>query len=153
MGYDAELVERIQAASGSPATTTSTAVVAALRELKVRRLAVAAPYEDDVCQRMRAFLEGNGFEVVRLKNAGLRPEAISAVPSEEVCALARQADAPEAEGLFISCTSFRTLDVLESLERELGKPVVSSNQATMWHVLRTAGIPAKLEGVGRLYRL
>ena len=58
VGYDAEIIKRIEVASGSPATTTSTSAVAALRELGVRKVAVAAPYEDQVCERLHGFLEG-----------------------------------------------------------------------------------------------
>ena len=152
-GYDTQIIERISAASGSPASTTSTAVVAALRELGVRRLAVAAPYEDEVCDRLRTFLEDSGFDVLNLVNLGLSGTDIGAVPLGQVHALAENAVAPGTEALFISCTAFPTIDILDSLERHLGIPVVSSNQATMWHALQIAGLPARLEGLGRLYEL
>ena len=153
VGYDAEIIKRIEVASGSPATTTSTSAVAALQELGARKVAVAAPYEDEVCERLQKFLEESGFEVVGLKNLGLEGMDIGCVPLDEVCALARQADTPEADCLFISCTALRTIEVLDHLEQELGKPVVSANQAMMWHTLRIADIPTRLEGLGSLYRL
>ena len=153
VGYDAEIIKRLEVASGSPATTTSTSAVAALQELGARKVAVAAPYGDEVCERLQKFLEESGFEVVSLKNLGLSGMDIGCVPLDEVCALARQADTPEAEVLFISCTALRTIEVLDHLEQELGKPVVSANQATMWHALRIADIPTRLEGLGSLYRL
>ena len=154
VGYDAEIIRRVQAASGSPASTTTTAVVAALRELGVRRLTVAAPYVDEVCQKLRAYFQGSGFEIVNLVTLGMADGvAIGAVPSEKVFELGTQADTPEAQALFISCTALPTLDILDDLEQHLGKPVVSANQATMWHALRVAGIPAKLDGLGGLYRL
>ena len=153
VGYDTAIVRRIEAASGSRATTTTTAAVAALGELGVRKLAVAAPYEDEVCARLRKFLQDSGFEVINLENLGLRGMDIGAVPSQQVYALGKRATIPEADGLFISCTALPTVDILDSLEQHLGKPVVSANQATIWHALRIAGIDARLEGLGRLYRL
>jgi maleate isomerase len=153
VGFDSDIVDRIEAASGSRATTTSTAAVAALRALGVRRVAVAAPYDDEVCERLRSFLEGSGFEVVGMANLGLSGAAIGAVPTERVLSLCREADTPDADGLFISCTALRTIDVLDGLEQRLGKPVVSANQATMWHALRIAGIDDVLDGLGRLYRI
>ena len=153
VGYDTEIIKRIEEASGDPATTTTTAAVAALRELGVRRLAVAAPYEDEVCERLQRFFEDSGFEVVSLMNLGLSGVDIGAVPSEQVYALGKKAATPEAEGLFISCTGFRTIEILDPLEQYIGKPVVSANQATMWHALRIAGIHAQLDGLGSLYRL
>ncbi len=153
VGYDTEIIERIEGASGGPATTTTTAAVVALRELGVRRLAVAAPYEGGVCERLRRFFEDSGFEVVSLTNLDLSGMDIGAVPSEKVYALGNNAATPEADGLFISCTGFQTIEILDPLEQHIGKPVVSANQATMWHALRIAGIDAQLDGLGSLYRL
>ncbi len=153
VGYDTEIIERIEAASGSHATTTSTAAVLALRHLGVRKLSVAAPYEDETCDKLRAFLRGSGFEVVSLKNLGLSGTDIGAVPGERVYELGKQAMESEADGLLISCTAFRTIEILDTLEQDIGKPVVSANQATMWHALRTAGLHTRMAGLGRLYHL
>lgn len=152
VGYDEEIISRIEGATGVPATTTSTASVKALRALGVKKVAVAAPYLEEINLRLRAFLEGNGFEVVTFK--GLQAKrGIYMIPSEASYRLAKEADDPRAEAVFISCTAFRTLEILEALEEDLGKPVVTANQATMWESLRLAGVSPKLEGVGRLYRL
>jgi maleate isomerase len=153
VGYDATICARIQAACGSPATTTATAMVEGLRALGLRRVAVAAPYLDEVCARLRRFLEDSGFAVVSLENLNLKGMAITEVEGEEVWALGKRADREEAEGLFLACTNLRTLDVLDALERDLGKPVVSANLATMWHALRLAGLSPRLEGLGSLYRV
>ena len=67
--------------------------------------------------------------------------------------MAKRADTPQAEALFISCTGLRTIDILQQLEQHLGKPVVSANQATMWHALRITGVDARMEGLGQLYEL
>ena len=99
------------------------------------------------------FLQGSGFEVVTLANLGVVGMAIGAVPSEQVRELGKRAATTEAGALFISCTALRTVEVLDSLEQDLGIPVVSAIQATMWHALRIAGIEARQEGLGRLYRL
>jgi maleate isomerase len=151
-GYDETLCQRIRDASGSAATTTATAMVVALRALGVHRVAVAAPYIDEVCARLRRFLEASGLQVVSLENLNLRGMAITEVTGAEVAELGKRADRPEAEAIFLSCTNLRTFDVLESLERDVGKPVVSSNLATMWHALRLAGLTPRLEGLGSLYR-
>ena len=150
--HDATICQRIHQASGSPGTTTATAMVAALRALGARRVAVAAPYLDEVCSRLRRFLEESGFTVTSLENLNLPGLAIPDVSDTEVWQLGKRADRPEAEALFLSCTNLRTLGVLDALERDLGKPVVSSNLATMWHALRLAGLRPHLEGLGSLYR-
>jgi maleate isomerase len=151
-GYDRTICERIAQAAGSPATTTATAMVAALRALGAQRVAVAAPYLDEVCARLRRFVEASGLNVVSLENLNLRGMAITEVTEGEVLALGKRADRREAQAIFLSCTNLRTFDVLEALEQDVGKPVVSSNLATMWHALRLAGLTPRLDGLGSLYR-
>jgi len=151
-GYDRTIAERIAKAAGAPATTTATAMVAALRALGVQRVAVAAPYLDEVCARLRRFLEASGLDVVSLENLNLRGMAITEVTGAEVLALGKRADRAEAQAIFLSCTNLRTFDVLASLEQAVGKPVVSSNLATMWHALRLAGRTPRLDGLGQLYQ-
>ena len=153
VGYDTDIISRIEAGSGAPATTTSTAAVAALRALGVKKLAVAAPYEDEACERLRRFMSDSGFDVVSLKNLGLSGMDIGEVSDDRVHALGMEAMVQEADGLFISCTALRTIEVVEALENDLGRPVVSANQATMWHALRIGGIDTTLDGLGQLYRL
>jgi maleate isomerase len=52
--------------------------------------------------------------------------------------------------VFVSCTNYRTFEVIERLEADLGKPVVTSNQATLWDALRTLGVDDDLP-LGRLF--
>jgi len=106
-----------------------------------------------VCERLQRFLEGSGFEVVSLANLNLKGMEITRVTPDEVYALGKRADRAEADVLFLSCTNLRTLEVLEALERDLGKPVASSNLVTMWHALRLARLTPRLDGLGALYRL
>jgi len=151
-GRDQDIIQRMESASGVPCTTTSTAIVQALTALGVRNLAVATPYPDDVTQRLRVFLEGNGFKVIAIKGIGLH-HGISAQPFGVSYRFAREVDVPGAEAVVISCTNFRTVDTLELLEQDLGKPVVSANQATIWELLRLAGVNPRQGGLGTLFRL
>lgn len=146
------LVAGLQARVGCPVVATSAAMVDALRALGVRRVALATPYLDAVNELERAFLEEQGFEVVRVRGLGLSGRAIREVPPDRVHALACSADTPSADGVFVSCTDLRALETVESVERTLGKPVVTSNQATLWAVLRALGHRSIVEGFGRLLR-
>lgn len=150
VGFDRRIISRIEEASGAPATTTSTAVVEALRALGVSKVAVATPYAEDINLRLRAFLEGSGIQVVGLKGLQVTRD-IGMIGSESAYRLAIEAHTPGAEAVFISCTAFRTVDILEQLEQDLSKPVVTANQATMWECLRLAGVSPRVKGVGRLY--
>jgi maleate cis-trans isomerase len=150
-GFDRRLSERIACASGAPASTTSTAVAAALRALGIRRPAVVTPYSDDINERELAFFRELGFEPVSLES--FREEdshAIPRIPPDETARLALKADRVEADGVFVSCTNLATAAIIERLETELGKPVVTSNQATLWLGLRALGVTAAVPGAGRL---
>ncbi|MBS1251341.1 MAG: Arylmalonate decarboxylase [Anaerolineales bacterium] len=152
-GSDLDIIQRMEAAaSGVPCTTTTTAAVRALKALGAKKLAVVTPYPDEINARLEAFLADSGFQVVALEGLGLY-HGIWGQPAGAAYRLATEADVPEAEAMFISCTNFRTLEVLDALEQDLGKPVVSANQATVWDLLRLAGIRPNLERLGMLYRI
>ncbi|MGQ9477372.1 MAG: maleate cis-trans isomerase family protein [Candidatus Bipolaricaulia bacterium] len=143
-GYDLELERRIRETTGIPALTTARAVLEVLRARGLKRIAVATPYIDEVNEKEREFLIANGFKVVAIRGLGLlRNLEIGMQDPYVAFKLGKElmADHPEAEGLFISCTNFRTLEITRPLSDELGKPVVSSNQATLWLALQELGIP------------
>ena len=90
-----------------------------------------------------------GFEVVKFDNLkGI--ENIYDTTAEHAYALARSVDADDADAVFLSGTGMPTVTVLESLEQDLDKPVISSASAMMWHALRLAGIGQSVMGYGRL---
>jgi maleate cis-trans isomerase len=135
---------------GCPVVATSAAMIAALRHLGIRRIALATPYLDSINEAERRFFEANHIAVAAVRGLGLSGGAIREVPPEAVVALARSADAPDAEALFISCTDLRALETVAALEAALGKPVLTSNQVTLWGVLRALGRPTTVPGCGRL---
>lgn len=137
VGRDLDLIQRITATASVMATTTSTAMVRALRELGIQRVAVGAPYLQEVTDKLGVFLKDSGFEVTHLHslNIGRGPD-IHSQPYEVIRDLARQADTPEADAIFLSCTGLRTAPVIDDLEQELDKPVLTANQVTMWDALR-----------------
>ncbi|MEM2915701.1 MAG: aspartate/glutamate racemase family protein, partial [Candidatus Bathyarchaeia archaeon] len=151
VGYDREIAKQIEEISGIKALTTSTAVIEALKTLEIKRVAVATPYPEEINIKEKEFLEGNGFKVTRIEGLP-SPRGISIHRPEEAYRLARKVDSEENDGIFISCTNFRTLEIIEILEEDTGKPVVTSNQATFWKALRMIGIKAKIQGYGRLLR-
>lgn len=153
LGFDRKIAQRIEDASGTPAITTSTATVDALRALDIERVGVAAPYPDDVNKTLATFLDQNGFEVVTMKGLGFQYEwQIGNASPAEVYKLAKSADNPNIDGVFISCTGLPTVDILEELEHDIGKPVISANQASVWRALRMAGIRENSQGLGKLMR-
>lgn len=150
LGWDKVIVEKIESIVGCPAITTSTAMVQALQKLDIHRVALATPYLNAVNERETEFLRQNGFQVVACKGLGLSGQAIREQTPETVYELARSVDTPRAEGLFISCTDFRAMEVIEALEKDLGKPVTSSNQVTLWALLNILNYPSQVKGFGQL---
>lgn len=143
-------MDRLADQADCPVVATSAAMVAALQHLGVRCIALATPYLDSVNRLEQAFLEGRGFCVRVCRGLGLSGQAIREVPPERVYALAVEADDPQAEAVFVSCTDLRALEVVDALERALRKPVLTSNQVTLWALLRAAGWAGTLDGCGRL---
>lgn len=150
-GHDTEIGDRIREATGVRAVTTSSAVLKALKTLDVKSVATATPYIDALDQKLTAFLEGNGFSVVSQNPLGLTHDQ-GLHPIETVRQAVLDTDQPDADGIFVSCTGLKTSAIIDDLERMLGKPVVTANQATMWNALQLAGLEPRLPGLGQLFR-
>jgi maleate isomerase len=142
-GLDGErrLVRAMRAAGAPAAVTTSGALVEALAVLGVRRVAVATPYVENVTARLHDFLAEAGATTVSSAHLGLEA-GIWKVPYETTARLIRQADSSDAEAVFVSCTNLPTYDLVAPLERELGKPLLTANQVTLWAALRRADAAA-----------
>jgi maleate isomerase len=151
VGYDERIIDIMEEVTKKSATTTSTAALEALRHLNVRSISIVTPYEDWLNERAKAYFEGNGFKVLNIKGLGIKdPEELASQEPETIYQLVRDVDHLEAEAIFISCTDFRGVDVIDDVEKELGKPIVSSNQATMWHMLKLCGIRESIMDYGKL---
>ena len=142
------LLARLHELAGTPAFTAASAIHAALRHLGARRLALATPYPEAIARAGRAYWQAAGFEVVahrRLDTANIYDET-----EERAAELGRAADVGEADTVLISGTGLPTAGIVERLEADLGKPVVTSQAATLWHALQLLGVDARVPGRGRL---
>jgi maleate cis-trans isomerase len=143
------LVDQIASLVGAPALTAARAVLAALQALGVQRLGLATPYPESIAAAGRAYWEAAGFTVVRHgRLAGV--ENIYAESEERAYRLACDADTPEADAVLVSGTGLPTVGIIETLEADLGKPVITSNQALLWRALRLTGVRQRIPGFGRL---
>jgi maleate isomerase len=153
IGEDRVMQELSKGAPGARPTTLITSVVNALRTLSMRRIVIATPYIDEVNTLEAHYLNDQGFEVLDIQGLNIEKDAdMVRVAPDFIKDFARSIDRPEAEAIFVSCSALRSLDVLEDLEQETGKPVVASNQAMIWETLRLAGVDDKIEGYGQLLR-
>jgi maleate isomerase len=133
--------------------TTSTAALEALRTLGVERLTVLTPYPTRMTEIVGQFLRDNGFEVLSLAGRA-HPDnlEIGNESPDSIAEFAREHVAEDADGIFCSCTNWRSMAAVEAIEAATGKPVVTSNQATIWAAYRRLGISDPIEGYGRLMR-
>jgi maleate cis-trans isomerase len=149
---EADLLARLSEATGTRVVTAFAAVVAALERLGAHRVALGAPYSAETTAQGRAHLEAHGFTVVKSDNL----KGVTNIydeTAERAYGLARMVDVPEADAVFLSGTGMPTLPVLDMLETDLGKPVISSASAMMWHALRSSGVRQPIPGYGRLLTL
>jgi maleate isomerase len=147
---EAALAAKIERSTGIPFITAFGSVIAALGHLKVKRVALATPYARDWTLRGKTNLEARGIEVASWGHLEDVSNIYEETP-ERAYALARRVDVPQAQALFLSGVGMPTLDVLARLERDLGKPAISSCSAMVWNALRLAGVKQKVTGFGRLF--
>ena len=152
-GYDQMLIQKMKERNGNvPTTTSSTSMIDAFKKLGVRKVSLAVPYLEEVAMAEKKFVEDHGIQVLNIKWLNLQDAIeIAGVPKETVYRLSIEADEPESEAIFLSCIALHTIEVIEKLEHDLKKPVISSNQATMWNLLRLANINERFEGYGQLF--
>lgn len=144
-----KLAERIEARTGIPFITAFGSVVAALKHLGVSRVAVGTPYSEASTLQCKLNLEAHGFEVVNFS----RMEGVVNIYDEtaqRAYQLARSVNTASAQAVFLSGVGMPTIEILQVLERDLGKAAISSASAMMWNALRVAGVDASVPGYGRL---
>ena len=152
-GYDRELIRRIEAASGKPATTASTALLEALAALGVRRLAIGSPWTEDIDKITVGFIEANGFEVLHHEAMGIvRNSEVGRLHPDTAYEMGRRVDRPEADAVMLSCGNWWTMSIVERLERDIGKPVLTTNGVSLWAVLRILKSYDSVAGYGQLLR-
>jgi maleate cis-trans isomerase len=143
------MIDRLTTLAGCPGLTASRAILAALAHLGVRRIALAMPYTAAIETLGATYWKAAGLDVV----AHTRLEGVSNIYDEteaRAYALGRAADTREAEALLISGTGLPTAGIIQRLEDDLGKPVVTGQTAALWQALRVAGVDARVKGYGRL---
>jgi maleate isomerase len=153
LGYDRELKKRMEDASGKPATTAATATVEALNMLGVKRLALCAPWSDEVNGFTASFLEASGFEVPTRKALGvIQNLEIGALAPQTAYDLGRAVNSDKVDAVMLACGNWHSMEVVDRLERDIGKPVITTNQVSMWGALRILGHVTSLPGYGTLLR-
>ena len=149
--WERNLVQLIQSRSGIRTITTAYAVIEALKALSARKIVVATPYIEELNIREKRFLEDSGVEVLNIKGLGIVKNIdIGKQSPWTAYQLVKKVFVPQANAVFINCTNFRTIEILDILEKDLRRPVISSNSASIWLALRKLGIGQSIKGYGIL---
>lgn len=135
----------------TPCATPTTAVLAAMQQLGLRRVTVLAPYLKQVSEELAGFFSAQGLDIVSLHYMDLADDRdIGRVSLGSIEEMAVNAAKDGADALFLSCTGLRAVPLIQQLEDILDIPVISSNQALFWQSLRMAGYAGPVQGFGRL---
>jgi maleate isomerase len=153
-GEEAKTADLITRVTGIKAVTTSIAVIEALAVFNARKVVLIAPYPDDIMENEVQYLRHYGITTVLFDTFRcMTSEANRALSSEQVATrtLTHRTSIAEADAIFISCTNILVMDQIARLETEMGVPVITSNQVTLWAALRTMGIQTSGLHAGRLF--
>ena len=151
-GWSEDFMAQTKEDTDLPATTAATATIEGLKAVNGRKVALATPYPTKINALVQPFFEAYGLEVVAIANLPVDDHLeICAIPPSRAYRLARQADCAEADAICILATDFQTVPIIADLEKDLGKPVVTTNQALMWRSLGLAGAGAEVTGFGGLF--
>ncbi|HLH95421.1 MAG TPA: hypothetical protein VKW08_09915 [Xanthobacteraceae bacterium] len=151
-GRDGEdrILAALARAGAAQATTTATAIRRALAALRARTMVLITPYDQATTDHEAEFLEGEGCRVVYAKGFALAgSDAYCATPSAFWRDRAREAARPDADVYFLSCANIAVLGVIAELERDLDRPVITSNQAVVWDCVSRLALNGR--GPGRLF--
>jgi maleate isomerase len=149
VGFEKTLCDAICEAGAPAAVTTSGALLEALRELGLTKISVLTPYDEELTLLLHDFLAEAGTDVVQSRHLGLGG-GIWKVNYRTIAEHIIGADTPESQAIFVSCTNLPTYDLIAPLERELGKPVLTANQLTIWACLGRMRLP--MTGPGQWLR-
>jgi len=151
LDYDCRLRAEIENICKAPATTAAHAIVQAARTVRATRVSLVSPYTREVAAVEHRFFETAGFEVLGGAHLDIADGFRLAEPDPAaLIRLGLDGWNESADALIISCLNTRSHSVVAALEQTIGKPVITSTQATLWHALRLAGIKDRLPGYGRL---
>ncbi len=145
------LRRRIAAETSLPVVTTIEAVVEALRHLRAERILLLDPYPPEVEEREIDHLERLGFTVLDARGPScLTPVEQGLIPPEYWLTAALEFDRREADAILLSCAGTRVAEAHHWIEAATGLPLITSNQALLWEVLRTLRIDDPVPRFGRL---
>lgn len=151
LGEEQVYAELNKGAPKAQKTCIIASVIKALKAVKAQKIVVVTPYLDSINQLEDDYLQANGFDVLDIQGMQLEKDSdMIRVSPQFILDYAKRFDRPDADAVFISCGALRSIEVIQQLEQSLGKPVITSNQATAWDTMRMVGVRHQPQGYGQL---
>ena len=152
LAHEKAIIEIIEQASGCPTITTAQAITQAFNRFGIKKLVLISPYVKATNQLEVNYLTETGYTVLHELGLGLETHAYSTVTPQEWKNIVKENTRTDADGYFLSCTNTRMIEAVEDLENDLDKPVINSNQATLWACLKKLGVVHTDKKLGRLFQ-
>lgn len=154
-GFETSFLERLQAITGVPCTTSVVAAMDAFRDLSAARLAVVNPYPADLNEKLVGYLKDWGFEVTSLASLDTSFTECSIASVADIYRAAKRAvhEARDPQAIYIPCTNFPVVDVIEEIETDLGLPVIANMTSQLYVAFKAIGMKEKIDGYGKLLRM
>ena len=152
LAHEKAIIEIIEQASGCPTITTAQAITQAFDRFGIKKLVLISPYVKATNQLEVNYLTETGYTVLHELGLGLETHAYSTVTPQEWKNIVKENTRTDADGYFLSCTNTRMIEAVEDLENDLDKPVINSNQATLWACLKKLGVVHADKKLGRLFQ-
>ena len=151
LDYDRHLRAEIEEVCKVPSTTAAHAILQAVRAFGATKVSLVSPYTEEVDKMEHRYFSAAGLQVVGGAHLNISDGFRLAEPEPAALfRLGRDGWNDEAQALIMTCLNTRSHTVIAALEQAIGKPVITSTQATLWHALRLAGITDPIPGYGRL---
>ncbi len=152
-GSDKQVLALVKQISPVPASTVLTAVIRACEKLNLRRVVMASPFPEDQDIRLAKFLAHDRIDVVAHRCLGCNNSTVIwGLPPETGYELAAGLlrEHPDVDGIYMPCNKWRITSVIDRIERDFGKPVVTNTQAWIWDALRAMKLGEPISGYGQL---
>ena len=153
--FDSDLAEKIRTRCGALCFTAASSLISAMQALEVTRIGFSSPYLGEINEQAMGFFRLNGIETLKCHDVGreLGNYGQGELSPDEVFELGLGADHPDAQAIVLSCTDMRSVEAVERLEAALNKPVITSNQAMMFSLVKALKLPRHENLPGRLFDL